>query len=147
MFNLDCIEYYYDNGARKRAALIDYKDGALKVWKFDDAFYAQIELANDLKLPFFHVLTYLDPERFAIPMYFVVPRNTDAKNRFKFLNFDVNGKWMSIREYSKFQHWLRKLKPELNTLNKLSDLRDQYQLPGEHKEIHENKIKTRHSEF
>lgn len=57
-------------------------------------------------VPVFAVFTFLD-KQFPIKCFFVKPENHTARELFKGFDFDINGKWMSFKFYSQFQHYMR----------------------------------------
>ena len=140
------LDYCYQNGKRKRVALLDYKrmnkdtvttqkvgtyyykDGEKKNI---DAMLCQIDLANDLNLPFFIVCTYLD-DAWTNKQYLLIPINQIAKDFFLTHKQDVNGQWMSLRKYAQFHHLLRN-KPFDTTeeINKASRWNDHIKLSND----------------
>jgi len=63
--------------------------------------------ANQLKIPFFFAITYLD-DNFPIKCYYVIPINQFAKDKFALWTYPIEGKFLSIKQFSKIQHTLRK---------------------------------------
>lgn len=133
--NIDCLEYKYVNGKRIRVAVIDYKYGTQKEGQYpislaDDAMQCQLELANDLNLPFFIVITFLDTNVCDVPMYYVIYANNLAKSVFDSVGRRNNGYWFSVRDYAKFQCLLRHIEPDENEIKWLSSIRKtSYTLP------------------
>lgn len=134
MTNIDCLEYKtMPDGKIVFVALIDYKNGtennSQTISMRHSAMQAQLSLANTLNLPMFITLTYLDPEKYDIPMYYVIPVNSLAKKIFTDREVKDVGKWFSVLDYSRFQHMLRAITPRGIDINGLSSARREYKLP------------------
>lgn len=107
------LEYLNNYGKNKRVAIFDYKrQNAGKqqsVGMQYSAMQTQLELANDLNIPLFMVLTYLS-EEYEHKMYYVIPINDIAKDFFKKRKIDCCGMWQTLKTHSQFQHALRDIK-------------------------------------
>ena len=101
MLDVDMLEYSYQDGIVKFAAVIDNKHGTAKMIKMESSTKAQMELARQLVVPFFICINFIDPDFFDIPMYYLIPISDLAKVK---LNAPT---WMTIRSMSKFQAELR----------------------------------------
>jgi hypothetical protein len=127
MTNLDCLEYHYVNGEIVFVALIDYKEGCAQNTEVGrSSIQARTKLATGLSLPYFHTKTYLDQTLYPIPMYFVIPKNNLAKDLFIQTKQNTDGEWMSVSNYSRFQHYLRKILPNENEIKHLSNKYKEY---------------------
>jgi hypothetical protein len=129
MTNIDCLEYKWHQGKRVRVAIIDYKYPGQALSTQYDAIQVQAELAHDLQLPFFFVITYLEPTRFPVPMYYVIPINQMAT----IVLPDLIGSWMSLQQYSRWLHQIRKIEiphKDIDSVNKLSNQVQKYTLPN-----------------
>jgi len=127
--NLDCVEYHYVNGEIELIAFIDYKEGHIGKLVNTSAKDAQKKMAALLGLPMFEVLTYLDPDKYDIKMYYVIPLNQEAKDLFTHLQLPLDGKWLSIKNYARFQHYLRKIKVNEEEIKHLDNRKTTYPLP------------------
>jgi len=130
--DIDCLEYKYDCGVLKLSAMIDYKSPE-SVKHLDFIRYETVKLqniiANKLELPFFVVVTCLDESKFNPQSIFVVPINEKAVNIFIDNDKPLSGVWFSIRNYSKFLHFLREVPDDVEAQNLLSDKVMEYKLP------------------
>jgi len=108
--DIDMLEFTYENGEPKFLAMIDYKHGNSQFVNLAaPTVQAQMKLANQIKVGFFICITYLNPEEFETPMYFLVPMNDQAKTSLAGYERTENGTWFTVKQYSKFQHDLRKV--------------------------------------
>ena len=102
------MEYKYESNTIKPVAFIDYKYVAdtttVALGKLD----AYKALANCMivQTPVFVVFGYLDIQ-FPVKCFFVKPENESAKGIFDQLGKSHSGAWMSVRDFSRFQHILR----------------------------------------
>jgi len=130
--DIDCLEYKYDCGVLKLTAMIDYKSPE-SVKHLDFLRYETVKLqniiANKLNLPFFIVVTCLDESKFNPQSMFVVPINENAIEIFMLNNANLKGVWLSIRNYSKFLHFLREIPFDIEAQKLLSDEVKEYKLP------------------
>jgi len=131
MLDIDCLEYQFKHGRIENVAIIDYKFPNIKNICADDlSNKVQINLANQLNIPFFIVITYLDTEEYSIPMFYVIAMNDIAKNMFA--STKKTKFWLSAFGYCRFQHFLRGInidlerEPELASLSKETA---EYKLP------------------
>lgn len=95
------FEYTYLNSKIEPIACIDFKmpgKGLSDKWS---AIQAQIAISDKLEVPFFFAITYLD-ERYPVKCYYIIPINSLARSSY-------SPGWYSLKQYSKFQHKLRKL--------------------------------------
>lgn len=137
------IEYKFDQNRPKSVAWIDFKNPGLKLSDKFTTCMIQSDDATRLNIPFFYVITYLD-DRYPVKMYYVIPINTIARDLFG--NKEI-GYWLSLKDFSKFQHSLRGIKwngnetidnqnlskchlPHNLKLNQLSSEVVKYQLPA-----------------
>lgn len=136
--DIDMLEFTYHDGKPKFVAMVDYKHGNIQqVNSKAESLQVQIQLANTLQIGFFLCVTYLEAELFPTPMYYVVPINTIAKIKLSGYTYDGEGVWMSLQQYSKFQHNLRDIMwnpyehnvEAKKSLNELSDVVVKYPLP------------------
>ena len=109
------IEYTKDNGKIRRVAIIDHKDGS----NFDPhynkmAYEFYQDLASDLQLPFFTCEDYLDPVRFWVPCFYLIPENDLAKQLLisfgrdkKWNNPSSPGIWLSIYDEARLRSFIR----------------------------------------
>ena len=128
MTNLDCLEYVYKNGKLTRVCLIDYKHKGEKLSTKWDPVQCQADLARDLDLPLFFVITYLNPQEYDVPMYFTLPVNKKAVENFP----DIGGKWMTVKQYAEWHHQIRGIEiPEKDKdqIHLLSNAFKKYSLP------------------
>ena len=88
----------------KPAAIIDRKSAKGKVDLKTFSIKQQKEVAKILNVPFFVVIYFLDPEVYKTPMFLTIPMNEQAH---AFIPEKAN--WMTVREYSLFQHRIRSL--------------------------------------
>ena len=121
MLDIDHMAYTYRNGNIEFCSVIDWKNGSAKnistKWS---PIQAQIVLADKLEIPFFIVVTYLDPALYKIPMYYVIPINTKAKS--------ISGmKWYTEYDYSLLEHQIRNASVEITEA--LSKDYTEYDLP------------------
>jgi hypothetical protein len=100
-------EFTYENGEAKPVAIIDYKHTGQILSDKWPAIQCQIWMANNCGIPFYFVIYFLD-EEYATKCYFVVPGNSLAKKQFAFWKLSEKGAWLGLKDYSKFQHALRK---------------------------------------
>lgn len=130
--DIDSLEYSWKNGNVEFAAIIDYKNGVMTKQRKRDYQTAivQRKLANKLEIPFFIVYTFLETN-LKIKMMFVVPRNEFAKDLFNKINKSENGIWLSLRNYSRFLHYVRKIPNDEIAQKNLSNAYIEYPLPGE----------------
>lgn len=102
-------EYTYDSGKPRTVAMIDWKYPGKSLSDKHPSIQYQIftsEQEYKIPIPFFMVVYYLD-EQFPVKMYFVIPANIPARTIFDRCELSDQGKWMSVRTFSKFQHLLR----------------------------------------
>jgi hypothetical protein len=104
MLDVDWLLYSFrKDSSIKFEAAISIKHRTMS-YKPDNRAYAQ--LASDYDIPFFTIITYLD---MPIPMLYVIPENYLA-NTFIHDNYTKVGQWMSLYEYSEFEHYVRGIK-------------------------------------
>ena len=141
--DIDCIEYQYKSGKLELTAMIDYKSYE-SVKHIDFIRYETVKLQNiiadKLEIPFFVVVTCLDKSKFDPQAMYVAPINEQAIEIFKANDQDVAGVWMSIRNYSKFLHFLRLVHSDKDTQKLLSDKVKKYTLPYVEEEKNDNII-------
>lgn len=130
--DLDSLQYTWKDGDVEFACLIDYKYGpAMKDRKVThQTDIVQKKLANKLGIPFFVVHSYLDTN-LPVKMMFVLPVNKIAKYMFARIGLTTHGKWLSLRNWSRFLHYLRKMPNDLEAQKNLSNEYYEYNLPGE----------------
>lgn len=100
---------YDDNDKMRTVAMIDWKYPGQSLSDKIPAIKYQIHTSeNEYKvpIPFFIIITYLD-NNYPIKSYYVIPSNIIARNYFNKANLSINGVWMSLKRFSKFQHALR----------------------------------------
>jgi hypothetical protein len=129
MSDIDQLEYHYEDQRIVLDAIIDVKEGHVGELHMTSAIQAQKVLADQLGLPFFKCLCWLDPEKYEIPTYWVVPLNDPARAVFTATKQDWNGVYMSVYSFAKFQHYLRKMKADENEIGHLSKKVKRYELP------------------
>lgn len=102
-------------GRKEMKFAIDYKHISLQdveSQSFSDSYWTMQAQAYfydcqvKKPVPFFTVLTYLS-EEYENKMYFVIPSNNAAKLAFQHYNKHKNGQWMTLLQFSQFQHLLR----------------------------------------
>lgn len=137
-----CVEYTYINNKPKAIFFTDWKypeENSSITWR-QSSLQLQASMATELKIPFFIIVTCLDPIEHPVKCYFVIPSNIVAVERFKEYGFPTEGRWMSLQSFSRFQHLLRNkiwngeeqimdenlIKCGLDTNMKLKDLPHQY---------------------
>ena len=124
MADIDCVLYTYDeNGKCKIVGLLDWKNPAAKeidTWSSSDAYMA---IAHQMKVPLWYCITFLDPDKFAVPMYYLIGVDPLAK---KSIWHHI---WLSEYEYSLFEHQLRDLSIDHNELKNLCRQKRVYTLP------------------
>lgn len=136
MTDIDQLEYVHEkDGTIRFVAIIDVKHGSIEKLLDVSAIKAQEMLAEKLDIPFFIVLTYLDPEKYEVPMYYIRPKNHQARDIMIKLkkslasHFQEGGLWCSVYDYSKFQHYIRKIIPNENEIKNLSKKFLTYSIP------------------
>lgn len=88
------------------AAIMDYKyPSGLPAANLSDSYFSirwQIKHATKNNAPYFIVLYYLDPAKYEVPMYYVIPANEIAREVLP-LELKYAGEWMTVKAFSKFQ--------------------------------------------
>lgn len=118
MVDADSIEYTYQNGTPHPVMWADYKRGTIQHIKIYPTIRAQKAFADQLDIPMFIILDYLHEP---IPMYYLIPIGERAQVALR-----EQDPWMSVMQFSKFQHHLRRL--TFNEYN-LSNEKATYPLP------------------
>jgi hypothetical protein len=124
------LQYTFNGGERITKALFDYKQGIaidMPCKANEEAIKQQAHFAsNEMKIPtpFFLVLTYL-LEQHTIKMYYVLPANTVARKKLP----DTEGRWMTLKTMSRFEHHLRNKKFDENEVIRQDKLLTKYGLP------------------
>ena len=126
MTDIDGLEYKYAPSGIEFVAVIDYKAvlndkyNLQPIYLNRSSIQANRHLANKLEIPFFIVVTYLT-DNYEVPMYYVYPANENA-NKYK-------PTWMSVHQFSEFQHELRNISPNQMEIGCLSKEMAEYNLP------------------
>ena len=130
--DIDCIEYRFINGKRKAVAIIDYKNpvNSSKLDTTGETVLFQSDLADQLNIPFFLAYTFLEEEYYPTNMMYLLPINEIAKKMFETWNIETPGKWLGIRNYSKFLCSMHEIDDDEEAQNELSNLYIEYPLPG-----------------
>lgn len=105
-------EFTYEDNHPKTVAIIDWKyPGKSLSDKYAAIKYQIHSSENEYKtpIPFFIIIYYLD-DQYKEKMYYVIPANTYARNFFSINNFPIEGKWLTVYNFSKFQYALRSKK-------------------------------------
>jgi hypothetical protein len=135
MLDIDGLEFTYRDGRIVWVAIIDDKHGVAEKLSLRYApMQAQLQLADDLKVPHFITVSYLHEE---VPCYFVIGTNDRARVALKEFGCQSDRDWFSVRRYSQLQHALRGLiwnafevdKHTGERLGELSDAVHPYKLP------------------
>lgn len=100
------FEYTYKNNEIEPIACIDWKMPGKSLSDKYSPIQAQIAISNKLGVPFYFIITYLD-DKYPVKCYYAIPINKIARQLTP--ASDGVGSWLSLQEYSKFQHQLRKL--------------------------------------
>lgn len=127
--DIDCMEYGWINNDVEFFSIIDYKDGEfIKNRKTTyQTGLVQRKLANKLSIPFFVVHYYLS-NKFKIKMLFIIPGNNIAKSIAEKVGKNPDGFWLSLRNYSRFIHYLHKIPNDINAQKNLSNEYIEYPL-------------------
>jgi hypothetical protein len=130
--DVDSLEYTWKNGDVEFNCIIDYKNPTNSADRklTYQTIRVQSKLATALSIPMFVVQTYLD-DNYPIKMMYVMPVNKIAKYIFNSLNKNPDGIWLSIRNYSRFLHYIRKIPNDEKTQKLLCDDYKEYPLPGD----------------
>ena len=108
MTDMDAILYTFKNDDYQNpipVACIDYKHYSIKsISTKSSAVRCQQACANLMKIPFFIVLFRIEMDASVYPSFFVLPANLYASSM-----IEASGAWMSAKEFSQFEHQLRKL--------------------------------------
>lgn len=129
--DLDGIAYSYENGRPKPKAFFENKYGKVTEINLQDSSIQVLKaMADQLSLPFFLCITYVDPTYFDAPMYYLEPLNKLASS--------YPTGWMTLRQFSKLGHQIRDVVwnkyewiAELQCmLGELSDIHVEYELPA-----------------
>lgn len=102
----DMIYYTYQDGQVKFSAICDYKYPGKTLSDTYSPMQMQIALADQLKIPFLAIITFLD-DSYPTKCYYIVPYNDYAKRYFAKCELNTAGDWFSLRAFSKLQHALR----------------------------------------
>lgn len=97
MSDIDCVEYEFKNGIPKALAFVDFKNGKIPVLNRTASIEMQAAIANQLFIPFFIVLYWIESS-----MFFLVAANTIARHMCYDLELNPLGQWMSERMYGTF---------------------------------------------
>lgn len=123
--DIDMLDYTFDrNDKIVFSAITDYKYPSKKtIWSGHKCFAFYTAVAKQFAIPFFIILTYIGPEHKHGKMFYIIPGNQLALNYVQ-----KDGKWFSVKGYSKFLHNIRGV--EFDETMKLSDKFVSYSLPN-----------------
>lgn len=132
MIDVDCVEFHFRNGQIEFAAIVDYKHPNSQSIDLDSvSAKVQIAMAEKLNIPFFLVFNYQE-DYYDVKMMLVQPVNKLAKEfMIKCGKSGDKPTWLSIRNYSRFLHNLRRIPNDVVAQNLLSNEYKEYTIPGE----------------
>lgn len=116
MTDIDNLEYCFRAGKRVFIAIIDDKHGDAKSLSLKyDPMQAQLDLAEQLNIPHFIAISYLHKD---VPVYYVIGTNELGKSKMarfleglkeqmKVRQWEDDRSWLSPKQYSQFQHFIR----------------------------------------
>ena len=132
MSDVDNLEYSFGmDGSVVFNAIIENKFGMVEEINLQESSIKMLQaLADKLSVPFLLCITYVDPNHFKIPMYYVLPLNQLATD------YNTVG-WLTVKQFSYFLHTIRDIKfnylewipATQSTLGELSNDYMEYNLP------------------